>query len=292
MEMLKSENVFTFKFLDYKNEIRNYCINKEEDNCILLPISHDYVHLAKKMNIGDISMIYDTRIQLLYIGQNVLNQNELSCLKDGLIDLLNGYLKGYKYLGFFHETSIKNIDSIYKNNGILSRHLINNNNILIDDIAEHEVLNKTKDKFFDCARFYLRPKTPAHYKFKNVDTCIFVCDYDIIKNEDDIYMTEKIATAPQHIYDLNNIDDINYIIDNFNFKAIYNTAYVDPSELRDYKSAEFLKENMVELKYLKAIIFRHQSDKLEFRNNYPNWNIEVICDSSYFGRGENNDFFF
>ncbi len=221
------------------------------------------------------------------------NDLQIECLKKDLIDIL----KQYNSLGFLHMTSLNNLQSIYNNGDISCRANLEKRNIVIHDSANESVLEKTPVIFKECARFYLSANTPAVRHFYG-PRCILVCDYDILfAREGAMYLTSKIATScygkdfpilvngrSKHWYNNKGvyINNIRKIIKEFDFDSIYNQEYVPIKYYKDLKGAEFLCESCVPLKYIKRIIFRNSEERDWFKNNFSDWNVELIVDIQYF----------
>lgn len=282
-----NKDLFIIKSIKTNKEYK-YAINCIEKDYITIQYDSYIANLILPMEIGDITDIYNEDFILIYRNNSLDNKinNNINLLlsydNEYLKEKLIFELKKYNSLGFFHETSIENLYSIYKEQYIYSRNKIMSKNIPIKSIANIEVLKLTDEFYYDCARFYLRSNTPANYKFQG-HTCILVCDYDIIKSNNEMYITDKIATRRPLLNDLSNNDDISYILNNFKYNKIYETEYIDTIETDcQYKYAEFLCKDKLPIKYIKTIILKDEIDKIWFKNTFPNWDINIIVNRKYF----------
>jgi len=145
------------------------------------------------------------------------------------------------------------------------------------------VLQNTYESNFEYVRFYLRKNTPASYQFKG-NNCILVCDYNIINSDRRMRITNKIATNKKTllINYVNNLRNVQYINDCYNWNLIYEERYVEDKLKREYKCAEFQCYQEVPIEYIKTIIFENELDQIAFFFKFPKWNVQTIVDKSYF----------
>ena len=188
----------------------------------------------------------------------------------------------YNNEGFFHETSVYNLNSIFEHEKIYSRKNIEEKGIKIADIADQEVLSKTSDLIKTYSRFYLRKNTPANTLFDG-NTCILVCDYSCLYDAKlKIALTNKHTISKTHKkYIIPN--DISQFINENNFDIIYKRCFNNDDE-KKFRSAEMLCFNYMPLKYIRKIVFRFEEDKEQYENliKQYNDNIELVVDDTFF----------
>ena len=288
-DLNENKDLYIIKFIKNQQE-HKYAIDCEEEGYLTINHNSIIAKLIIKMDVNDTNELLGDKFILTYrnkplkyrINIKELEEYNQKQLKEKLIEIL----KCHNNLGFFHETHIENLNSIYKENHIYSRNKLKEKNIIPVSIAEIEVLKRTNEFYFDCARFYLRSNTPANYKFEG-HTCILVCDYDIINSDNWMYITDLIATENPRKNYLHDDNDLLNILTNFDYNKIYEQEYVDKYSFDvKYKHAEFLSKEKVSLKYINTIIFKNNNDKEWFEKKFPDWNIQIIVDTQFFKKSQ------
>ena len=293
---------FTVKYIT-DNEIVHYSVDHDKAGYDKIESSTPLVRTILEKNIGDVfsidgkpyfielisksndkfpkkQRVEKTFTDTYWQKENIYFQNNtLEAEKTKLIDIL----KQHNSLGFLHTTDISNLKQIYKEKYIYSRNKIQEKNIDIKDIANHQVLHNTNESNFNYVRFYLRKNTPANYQFKG-NNCILVCDYNIINSDRKMRITNKIATNKTTllINYVNNLRNIQYINECYNWNLIYEENYIEDKSKREYKGAEFQCYEKVPIEYIKTIIFENELDQILFLFKYPRWNVNTIVEKSYF----------
>lgn len=228
-----------------------------------------------KINGEDVTIL-EKNINFKNRGNLLLEKKEL------FVDKLNKQGE----IGFIHATAFENLDSIFKCGKIYSRDKCEELNIKFRDSANHAVLDLTDNSIKKCVRFYFRPKTPALCNFYtfNYKICLLVFDYSIINHFINGQIVDRIVTNnKKNKYSLNSISDMLNITYNFDYYKTFYKGFVDQySYIWDYKSAELLIRDSVDISYLKEIVFPNEYLRTEFNKRFGFYNIKTRVDISLF----------
>lgn len=177
----------------------------------------------------------------------------------------------YGFHGFMHETHINNLVNILRNSFISCRSMAEK----FIDIANGEVIEKTKNtdkEVLDYVRFYFYQKTPTNYNFDLSypnELCYLVFDESVALIENAKITNgnaSKNATEKQNFK--------NYLLkrriimdwDTIFSRGAYNAELLDAEAIKRKRSAELLVPRMVDVKYIKKIVFKTIKDKNKFKN--------------------------
>ena len=196
-------------------------------------------------------------------------------------------LKKYGGEGFIHGTSLDNLESIFKCGKIYSRQSCIDNNINFKDSANEEILNITSSFVKKCARLYFRPKTPTLIRMYNSgknDLVLFILDYKLLID----YHLGKISDKkPMSIksrsYDIGDTTDMYNVVNDFKYDYTFYGWVDKSSEIWDYKSAELLIPDYIDIKYIKEIVFPNNILYNSFINNFSGWDVKTSIRPDLFG---------
>lgn len=209
-----------------------------------------------------------------------------------------GYLpEGKKYWAdyLFHFTEMKNAVSILKTKRLMSRNKALKENKMYSDNASHEVIEQTYAHVLDYARFYFRPLTPTQYHNEGLikgnptdkhcpNPVFFLFDLNLLTQyPDKSIISEKTLSSSLSIHNATNkIDALN----NYNYRKIYHSGSFDPmtdSDIIQYRQAEFIVRDEVNLDNLKWIVTRSKAEKETLllwlhEDNIHDYDDMIICD--------------
>lgn len=268
------EGRFTVQFNSENPETIEINEKNKKAEIIKTVLSNDE---GSKIKINDEEVtILEKKINFKNRGNLLLEKKEL------FVDKLNEQ----DGIGFIHATSFENLDSIFKCGKIYSRDKCEELNIKFKDSANHAVLDLTDNSIKKCVRFYFRPKTPALCNFYTLNSkiCLLVFDYSIINHFINGQIVDRIVTNDKkNKYSLNSIIDMSNITNKFDFNKTFYKGFVDQhSYIWNYKSAELLIRDSVDISYLKEIVFPNEYLRSEFNQKFVFYNIKTRVDKSLF----------
>ena len=190
---------------------------------------------------------------------------------------------------------MKNAVSILRTKRLMSRNKALEENKMYSNNASHEVIGQTYAPVLNYARFYFRPLTPTQYHNEGLikgnppdkhcpNPVFFLFGLDLLTqypgkslfSEKTLSSTLSIPNATDKIENL----------DTYNYKKIYHSCSFDPiidSDIIQYRQAEFVVKDEVNLNNLKWIVTRSKAEKdtlLLWLHKYSIYEYDdiIICD--------------
>jgi len=196
--------------------------------------------------------------------------------KEAKENLLIKLQSQHGFEGFHHYTDMLNFIKIMDTGMLLSR--TKADKIGFVDAAEQSVLSGTIPYIKDSVRFYYKEKTPTIYVNEGIKRdnaaphmpipVLLIFNEDIIYNSDVIFLsggggnnTTRKARDPlvADVYDWDVIFSRGAIP---NIEGVFDGERGNcDSSIKNKRNAEFLYPNEIEIKHIKKIIFRAESDK-------------------------------
>lgn len=205
--------------------------------------------------------------------------------------------EGKKYWAdyLFHFTEMKNAVSILKTGRLMSRNKTLGEGKMYNDNASHEVIEQTYGPVLNFARFYFRPLTPTQYHNEGLikgnptdkhcpNPVFFLFSLNLLTQyPNKSIISEKTLSSTLSIPEATNkIEALN----GYNYRKIYHSGSFDrmiDGDIIQYRQAEFVVKDEVNLDNLKWIVTRSKAEKdtlllwLHEYNIYEYDNI-IICD--------------
>lgn len=184
----------------------------------------------------------------------------------------------YGFRGPLHFTDFSNLDSIFKSGFVGSREYCETNGINFLDVADQEVIEHTNFEIKKCTRFYYKEKTPTLYRNEGIKgdnatphvpiPVYLLFDEEILYFENTIFSN---GNAGSYYTDFGNNSEF---FENMGWNLIFHRGPIYEGEdkilITRKRNAELLSLEPIELRYLKKIIFRCETDRKRAIYKYGN----------------------
>lgn len=178
----------------------------------------------------------------------------------------------------FHFTDVTNAASIMNSGRLYSRNQALNNNVMLNDNASRQVIDITDSKVVSNVRFYFRPKTPTQYynegykhpalryqgdQNANVPVPVFfLFDLEKLMSHPEVEFSE-FSQAGHGSNTYRGLEDFSRL----NFEYIYDNKYDNFAKTKNYRHAEILIPNHIDIdNYLSFILCRSSTDQTTLLN--------------------------
>lgn len=178
----------------------------------------------------------------------------------------------------FHFTDVSNAASILRSGRLYSRRQALNHNVMMNDNASRQVIDITDSEVISNVRFYFRPQTPTQYynegykhpllRFHgdpnaNVPVPVFfLFDLEKLLTHPDVEFSE-VSQAGHRATTCKGIEAFS----RFNFNYIYDNTYDNFSITKNYRQAEILIPNHIDINnYLSYVLCRNSIEQTTLLN--------------------------
>lgn len=201
----------------------------------------------------------------------------------------------------FHFTDVSNAASILNSGRLYSRSQALNHNIMLNDNASRQVIDITDREVISNVRFYFRPKTPTQYynegykhpllRFHgdpnaNVPVPVFfLFDLEKLMSHPEVEFSE-FSQAGHGAKTLRGEEAFSRL----NFEYIYDNIYDNFSKTKNYRHAEILIPNHIDIDpYLSYILCRNNIEQVTLLNLL---NVDTLERYKYLIRVHKKDVFY
>lgn len=204
----------------------------------------------------------------------------------------------------FHFTDVRNAASILGSGRLYSRYQALNHNVMQNDNASRQVINITDHEVVSNVRFYFRPKTPTQYynegykhpllryqrdAYANVPVPVFFL-FDLAKlmTHPDVKFSE-LSQAGHRAKTFSTVEEFS----RFKFECIYDNTYDNFSKTKDYRHAEILIPNYIDIrKYLHCILCRNSIEQMTLLNLLERKSVDALEQYKYLIKVHKKDVFY
>lgn len=267
------------KLRDYIPQIQDFLIKEKVEKFVKSVITSKNYKITinsleqKRLEREKQEIAQKKRLKILEEERRIKREEQEIAKKKRLKALFKKLEEYFNFQGFIHSTDFENFIKIMKDNKIFCRKYLEDNNLVVDDIALREVIDNTSDRIKNYVRFYWRTKTPTNYRNEGIkpksvlvdnnkahspNPVIFVFDYKIALNTN-VRFTDKNAGAYSSSFDCepNQKYNFNYI---FHDSSLLGYDETERKSIIQSRCAEFLYPHELSLDYVKKIVFRNQAD--------------------------------
>ena len=171
-------------------------------------------------------------------------------------------LKSYGFSGFLHTTEFENFVKIFKLRKILPRNIATD----FKDVADQDVINRTKEEIKNSLRFYYKEKTPTNFAAKYTNPVMLVFNRALIFDSKAKFASGNAGS--QYTVITKNAEKAL----EFDWELIFERGFhseskceVEDEEMRKYvikhrRNAEFLYEGELSTENIESIVFKQTAD--------------------------------